>query len=50
MSSYDLKVYMWAILPDSYFYKGEHCGLMVEPRILEQEVRGSIPTSAVLCP
>ena len=29
---------------------GERGGLVVEPRIPEREVGGSIPTSAVLCP
>ena len=30
-------------------YVGERGGLVVEPRIPEREVGGSIPTSAVLC-
>ena len=29
---------------------GERGGLVVEPRTLEREVGGSIPTSVVLCP
>ena len=33
-----------------YVFIGEGGSLVVEPRTLEREVGGSIPTSAVLCP
>ena len=40
----------WDHLAVTVAAEGERSGLVVEPRTLEREVGGSIPTSTVLCP
>ena len=42
--------YFWYVLPMKFILGGERGGSVVECRTPEREVRGSRPTSAVLCP